>query len=127
GCLGLEALSRGAAEAWLVERDRVLARVLREHVARLGANARVIEDDARRLVKREAASGTRFDVVFLDPPYREPIEPWLDALRLILAPGARIYVERPLPGGLPDPAPGAWLKRSRAGAVEFGLLTLEPA
>jgi len=123
GCLGLEALSRGAAEAWLVESDPVLARVLGEHVATLGANARVIRDDARRLLKRLEASDERFDVVFVDPPYREPIEPWLERVARVLAPGAQVYVERPLPGGLPDPVDGEWRKRARAGGVEFGLLT----
>lgn len=127
GCLGLEALSRGAAEAWLVEVDPVLARALAGHVARLGANAHVVRDDARRFLKRQASSSERFDVVFVDPPYREPIEPWLRLLEPVLAPGARIYVERPLPGGLPEGVAGEWIKRSRAGGVEFGLLTLHPA
>ena len=122
GCLGLEALSRGAAEAWLVEIDPVLARVLGEHVAALGANARVIRDDARRFLKRQAGSDVRFDVAFVDPPFREPIEPWLGLLAPVLAPGARVYVERPLPGGLPEDIDGEWVKRSRAGGVEFGLL-----
>lgn len=122
GALGLEALSRGAAEAWLVERDPVLARVLGEHVARLGANARVIRDDARRFLRRQHASDLRFDVAFVDPPYREPVEPWLRLLEPLLAPGAVVYVERPLPDGLPDGVDGEWIKRARAGGVEFGLL-----
>ena len=122
GCLGLEALSRGAAEAWFVEADPVLARVLAGHVERLGAAGRVIRADARRFLKRQAASELRFDVAFLDPPYREPIEPWLGLLRPVLAPGALVYVERPLPAGLPDAVDGEWVKRARAGGVEFGLL-----
>jgi len=122
GCLGLEALSRGAAEAWFVEADPVLARVLAGHVERLGAAGRVIRADARRFLKRQAASELRFDVAFLDSPYREPIEPWLGLLRPVLAPGALVYVERPLPAGLPDAVDGEWVKRARAGGVEFGLL-----
>ena len=122
GALGLEALSRGAAEAWLVERDPVLARVLAEHAARLGANAHVIRDDARRFLKRQDGTELRFDVAFVDPPYREPVEPWLELLEPLLAPGALVYVERPLPGGLPDAVDREWIKRARAGGVEFGLL-----
>ena len=126
GCLGLEALSRGAAEAWLVEHDPLLARTLSEHVARLGAHARVIRDDARRVLKRAAAGAERFDIVFLDPPYREPLEPWLASLGAVLAPGAHIYAERPMPGGLPSGPEGKWVKRSHAGGVEFGLWVLVP-
>jgi 16S rRNA (guanine966-N2)-methyltransferase len=137
GSLGFEALSRGAAEAWLVEHDPVLARVLTDHVARLGANARVIRDDARRFLRRCKAKGMAnphdvpddralFDVVFLDPPYREPIEPWLELVTPVLAAGGRVYVERPLPAGLPDTGAGEWIKRSRAGGVEFGLVVLHP-
>ncbi|HEX6993332.1 MAG TPA: 16S rRNA (guanine(966)-N(2))-methyltransferase RsmD [Gammaproteobacteria bacterium] len=122
GALGLEALSRGAAEAWLVERDAGLARVLAEHVARLGANARVVRDDARRFLERQQASDVRFDVAFVDPPYREPVEPWLGLLEGVLAPGALVYVERPLPDGLPGHVDGEWVKRARAGGIEFGLL-----
>lgn len=122
GALGLEALSRGAAEAWLVERDPALARVLAEHVARLGANARVIRDDTRRFLKRQHGADVRFDIAFVDPPYREPVEPWLRLLDPVLAPSAIVYVERPLPEGLPDDVGGEWTKRSRAGGVEFGLL-----
>src|SRR5690606_41269743 len=91
-------------------------------VERLGAAGRVIRADARRFLKRQAASELRFDVAFLDPPYREPIEPWLGLLRPVLAPGALVYVERPLPAGLPDAVDGEWVKRARAGGVEFGSL-----
>lgn len=120
GCLGLEALSRGAAEAWLVERDPVLARVLAGHVEMLGARAHVVRDDVRRFLARAAGP---FDIAFVDPPYRDAIEPIVAALGPLLAPGAVVYVERPLPDGLPDAPPGReWSKRSRAGGIEFGLL-----
>ena len=120
GCLGLEALSRGAAAAWLVERDPVLARVLAEHVETLGARGHVVRDDAHRFLARSPGP---FDIAFVDPPYRDPIEPVLGALDPCLAPGAVAYVERPLPAGLPEPPPGRdWWKRSKAGGIEFGLL-----
>lgn len=120
GCLGLEALSRGAAEAWLVERDPVLARVLAGHIETLGARAHVVRDDVRRFLARAAGP---FDIAFVDPPYRDPVEPVLAALGPRLAPDAVVYVERPLPDGLPEPPPGfEWAKRSRAGGIEFGLL-----
>jgi len=122
GCLGLEALSRGAAEACLVERDPVLADALAAHVQRLGANARVTRGDARRFLERAPAEA--FDVAFLDPPYSEAIEPWLDALLPRLRPGGVVYVERPAERGLPAVAGAEWIKRSRAASVEYGLLVV---
>src|SRR5258707_14629336 len=47
GALGLEALSRGAASATLVERAPAALRALRENVAALGADAEVVATDAR--------------------------------------------------------------------------------
>jgi 16S rRNA (guanine966-N2)-methyltransferase len=67
GALGLEALSRGAAEVVFVENGRAGLELLRANVARLKAEgARVLERDATRL---GANGGTGFDLVFLDPPY----------------------------------------------------------
>lgn len=68
GALGLEALSRGAASAVLVESDRKAAAVVRDNIAVCGSGA------AARVVNRTAASflsapGSRYDLVFLDPPY----------------------------------------------------------
>jgi 16S rRNA (guanine966-N2)-methyltransferase len=68
GALGLEALSRGAAEAVFIERDREALAILGRNIAALGegARCRVIPGDATRppQATRECA------VVFLDPPYR---------------------------------------------------------
>ena len=71
GGVGLEALSRGAAHATLVERDARAVAVLRANVATLGveSTARVVRDDVARALSALARAGERFDVVFLDPPY----------------------------------------------------------
>ena len=71
GGVGLEALSRGAAHATLVERDARAVGALRANVATLGVEtaARVIRDDVARALAALARAGERFDVVFLDPPY----------------------------------------------------------
>jgi len=70
GALGIEALSRGAIEASFVEGSRVVARALRENLARLGlaARARVIESDLALPARPPGVEGP-FDLVFLDPPY----------------------------------------------------------
>ena len=71
GGVGLEALSRGAAAAVLVERDPDAIAALRKNLAalRVGREARVLPMDAGRALNRLAADGERFDLVFLDPPY----------------------------------------------------------
>ncbi len=73
GALGLEALSRGAAQAVFVEKAAASRRVLRENIAALGAGdrARILAVDARRL----PAAPARLAIVFLDPPYRRNLAP----------------------------------------------------
>jgi 16S rRNA (guanine966-N2)-methyltransferase len=123
GCLGFEALSRGAEEAWLVERDRKLAAALESNAAALGARAHVRCADAARFLGR--AEGPRFDIAFLDPPYVEPVEPLLAALAGRLNHRALVYVERPAEPGLPELEGMEWIKSGRAASVAYGLLRLE--
>lgn len=67
GALGLEALSRGAAKVVMVERDINAARQIREHLQTLKAKHGYVENgDALQFLTQSA---TRFDIVFLDPPY----------------------------------------------------------
>jgi 16S rRNA (guanine966-N2)-methyltransferase len=65
GALALEALSRGAASALLVEQGAAAARAAEANIRALGANARLLRADATRLPPATEA----FDLVFLDPPY----------------------------------------------------------
>ena len=68
GALGIEALSRGAAEAVFVESDRRAADVLRANLRAVGdPPARVAVEDAMRFLGRPA--GDTYDLVFADPPY----------------------------------------------------------
>jgi 16S rRNA (guanine966-N2)-methyltransferase len=70
GALGLEALSRGAASAVLVESDPVALAIIRQNVELLGAEgSELLPMDYRRALRRLAARGRRFGLVFLDPPY----------------------------------------------------------
>jgi 16S rRNA (guanine966-N2)-methyltransferase len=66
GGVGLEALSRGAAHATFVERDAQAIAALRDNVKALDVTALVA---VLRELTALLASGERFDVVFLDPPY----------------------------------------------------------
>ena len=98
GAVGLEALSRGAGHALLVESAPKAARVLRENVARLGlAGAEVRVEPVARVVAAPAPAP--YDVVFADPPYAlagDELAAVLD--RLIeggwVAPGGVLAVER---------------------------------
>ena len=73
GALGLEALSRGAADVVLVERDRASVSVLRGNVDAVGLpGARVVADDAEGFAARSA--GTTYDLVLMDPPYAVDVE-----------------------------------------------------
>ncbi|HKJ76990.1 MAG TPA: 16S rRNA (guanine(966)-N(2))-methyltransferase RsmD [Gammaproteobacteria bacterium] len=123
GGLGLEALSRGAAEVVFVERDRRLADQLRANLETLGAEgARVVQQDARTYLKGPCRP---FDLVFLDPPFRRGA---LDALCQELAaggwlaPGARVYLEHEAEAGPPD-LPAGWelLRSKKAGQVGYHL------
>lgn len=71
GTLGLEALSRGAAEAVFVEPARAASDAIRENLEATGLAGEVLCLPADRAIKRLAAAGRRFDRVFIDPPYGE--------------------------------------------------------
>ena len=132
GALGLEALSRGAARATFVERDAVLVRALDERIGALAAPARVFHGDALEFLAAQPQS--RFDVVFVDPPYAMGLVQVLEELVAWLEPEHLVYVERPAErGGRPldealAAAPHARLvKQGGAARVAFGLLRLTSA
>lgn len=123
GALGFEAASRGAGAVLLLERAARVARQLDANVGVLGAaQVKVIETDSLRWLREEPA--TPFDLVFLDPPFAEPLlEPALAALaRGWLAPEARIYLETARGRDLP-PLPGGWelVRDKEAGQVRYAL------
>jgi len=69
GAFGIESISRGAAEAVLIEKDLRAADTLHTNIANFGIkNARVVIADAFSEVAQKSGRGT-FDVVFIDPPY----------------------------------------------------------
>ena len=71
GAMGLEALSRGAASATFVEKDRAAADTIVRNLDKLDlSGATVVRDDAARALAADAASTRRYDLVLIDPPYR---------------------------------------------------------
>jgi 16S rRNA (guanine966-N2)-methyltransferase len=95
GAVGIEAVSRGASSAVLVEPE---AAVLLATAGRLGAappELRVLAADARSAVGSLVRSGVRFDLVFADPPYAEPIDPGLlAAIPSLLEPDGRFVLQQ---------------------------------
>jgi len=119
GALGFEAASRGAAAVVMVEQDRVaLAELERSRSALGAAQVSIVAGDALAFLEADKA---RFDVVFLDPPFRQNALP--EALARLpprLQPRARVYVESAAP--VPVAPPWTELKRARAGQVSYQLL-----
>ena len=130
GALGLEAVSRGAARATLVEHDPALARALREVAGRLegGAAVEVVAADALAWLHAQPEAG--YDIAFVDPPFDANL--WggvLPALAPKLADDAWLYVESPA-GVAPAPPPD-WRLHREGGTreVRFALyrrVTLAP-
>jgi 16S rRNA (guanine966-N2)-methyltransferase len=90
GALGIEALSRGAAEATFVDSSPAAVRAVRANLEALGAEAEVRRADAPVFLRGASGAGRHYDLVFLDPPYRlaERLGRELsEALTAVLAPG----------------------------------------
>jgi len=123
GALGLEALSRGASRAVFVDRSPAVCAAIRAALEITGSTAGEIRRmDAGRFLEGPAEP---FDVVFLDPPFRQGLVAATLA-RLSeggwLAPGASVYIESEREAGPPDPPPGWVLARSAtAGQVGYHL------
>ena len=73
GAAAIEALSRGAARAILVEHDAATCRVIGENLRRAGvaSRARIVRGDAVAYLRTRAQGDGPFDVVILDPPYAD--------------------------------------------------------
>jgi 16S rRNA (guanine(966)-N(2))-methyltransferase RsmD len=111
GGVGLEALSRGAAAVTFVERDARALAALRANIETLGvaAQTRIERADVRAALERLAREGARFEIVFLDPPYDEPlVTPTLERLGSggLVAPGGIVIVQH-LTKAAPPAAIGA--------------------
>lgn len=72
GALSLEAVSRGAGSAVLVDMDRGACAAIQRNMesSRLGAQCRLLQRDYRAAMELLAREGQAFDVVFIDPPYK---------------------------------------------------------
>ncbi|OTA19332.1 putative DNA methylase [Xenorhabdus beddingii] len=128
GALGFEALSRYASHATLIEYDRNVAKQLSANLVSLNAeNANVVQGNALQYLNGE---GTPFNVVFLDPPFRQGM--LTEAIHLLEANGwlaaeSWIYVEAESESAASE-VPANWqLHREKvAGQVAYRLYTRHP-
>jgi 16S rRNA (guanine966-N2)-methyltransferase len=128
GALGFEAASRGAAQVLMVEYHTPAARQLETTKTKLRAEqVQVLRADAMVAAEKLALTGSRFDLIFLDPPYRQD---WLlkivPVCERLLAPGGLLYLEAEQAleaDALPDWLAG-WrlLRADHAGSVFYHLL-----
>lgn len=127
GSLGFEALSRYADCVIMIERDPLAARQLQQNLQQLGSNqGQVIQADARQWLSGPAQP---FDLVFLDPPFRQDLLPQVCQLLEQggwLTDQALIYLEREREGNAPAlPANWQLLKDKQAGQVCYQLYLRE--
>jgi 16S rRNA (guanine966-N2)-methyltransferase len=97
GAMGLEALSRGATHATFVENDREACRTINRNLDKLGLdNAIVLCQDALTALRNDARTGTSYDLVLVDPPYRRFSSlqnALIEHLPHVVAPGGTLLVE----------------------------------
>ena len=121
GALGFEAASRGAERVVMVESDPVAFRALRDNIAKLGcASVSAYRQDGLEFACRDSH---RYDVIFLDPPFRSNYLPrLLEVLPPRLNQNGLVYIET---GAALDIAP-PWqtIRSGKAGQVHYQLLAL---
>jgi 16S rRNA (guanine966-N2)-methyltransferase len=96
GAYALEALSRGATHAVLVDNAQDAVTTAKENArsAGLAGDVRIRKAAASRYVEREASKDGPFDLVFVDPPYDEPLDGVLSVLGPHLDADGRVVLER---------------------------------
>lgn len=70
GALAIEAISRGAGEATLVDSAPAAVDAVRRNLRSLGIEAEVVRQPALRFLQRARENARQYDLVFIDPPYR---------------------------------------------------------
>ncbi|WP_417617616.1 16S rRNA (guanine(966)-N(2))-methyltransferase RsmD [Oceanisphaera sp.] len=128
GSLGFEALSRGASEVMMVEKDARVAQQLQHNLASLPlARGKVINTDAIGFLQSPASP---FDLVFLDPPFHRELLPTVCQLleqNGWLNDNAKVYIEREQASeSLLLPPNWRLLKDKQAGQVNYQLYQREP-
>lgn len=127
GQLGIECLSRGAAGAVFVDRDRNAVRIVKDNLKTCGMKATVLQEDSISFLNHCG----KFDVIFIDPPYDSDLyESALKIINLvdILSEGGIIICEARREKVLPEMTePYRKRKEYNYGKVKICIYTKEPA
>ena len=124
GALGLEALSRGAAQVSFVDLQRGALQQIQANLQLLKAEPGSYSCHQQAAQQFLAQSRTAYDIVFADPPYAgSELAQLLPNLAAHLSPVHRVYVE--WGGGSLTAAGDSWVwhKQARAGQVSYGLIS----
>ncbi len=71
GCIGLEALSRGAKTVDFIERDRLASKILDENIKTLGVSEQAVYKQIGLSTWIDKNQGNSYDIIFADPPYND--------------------------------------------------------
>jgi 16S rRNA (guanine966-N2)-methyltransferase len=121
GVIGLEAMSRGAAELTIIEENRQALSILNENIDRLGYKVKVIRGDCLKTLLR--LSSRSFDLIFADPPYKSELGEAIAqvvASAELLADDGWLVIEHYRKNQLPERLPGLILFDDR----HYGQTTL---
>ena len=71
GNLGIEALSNGAKECFFVDNNREAIKVINSNLSKIGISSNVLNKDFKDALEYFKSNNIKFDLVFLDPPYKD--------------------------------------------------------
>ena len=133
GALGLECLSRGAAQVWLLEKCTRTAAMLANNLKLLGARqGKLVKTEAIKWLLNDSKSilsSASIDIAFIDPPFADQLwEPAMEGLEAadVLAIDAQIYIETTSQQVLPFPSRWEPLHEKTAGNVCYRLYRRKP-
>ena len=111
GGLSIEAVSRGADQAFMIDRQYQAIKTIKENVevTREPEHFHIFKTDARKALQKFAENGTKFDLVFLDPPYKQQkiVDDLLKMSTMnLLNPGTTIMCETDQDANLPEQIDG---------------------
>jgi len=117
GVLSMEALSRGARHVTIIDQSAAVISRIKANLQKLGSptsNYDCIQYDAGNWIRHQA--DTRWDVIFLDPPFNsaelEMLLPLISAAQL-LHPDGYLYIETPMPLTINDLPPDWQIYRNK--------------
>ncbi len=130
GAIGIEALSRGAAKAVFVDKSAVCADIIKQNLefTRLVDNSEIIKDDIFSALKMLGDKKLKFDIIFMDPPYKEGFYlPVLAEIRKegILSDDGYVVAESANDYDFPDVEGFKIIKKRKCGPAVMTFLNLE--